>query len=62
MASQHSHRIERIERRLREKRDGGCLACTLARMGGSEGECDGQCCGLGLADLLMQIDEGRPNA
>lgn len=48
-------RISKLEQQLLAKHDGSCLACALARMDSGEVECSGQCCALGLADLLMEV-------
>ena len=50
-------RIERLERQRVER--GGCLACTLAKMTDDTTACDGASCGLGLADLLMDMEEAK---
>lgn len=48
-------RLEKLERESQTRRDGNCLACTLARVGGGEVVCSGQSCGLGLAAILTSM-------
>lgn len=53
MANNYLRRIERLEE---GKGRDSCLACALARIGDKEAECDGESCGLGLAELLKGLE------
>lgn len=53
MGTNYLRRLERLEQ---GRGSGGCVACALARIAGADGECSGENCGLGLAELLTGLE------
>lgn len=52
MGTNYLRRLERLEL---GKESGTCVACALARITDPDSQCDGESCGLGLAELLAGI-------
>lgn len=51
-----TRRVAKLEQET-GRRNSSCLVCCLARAGGHEtaSPCDGESCGMGLAQVLAQI-------
>lgn len=53
MGTNYLRRLERLEL---GKAPGTCVACELARIADPDSQCDGESCGLGLAELLKGLE------